>query len=280
MSLKSKLFSYSLREIINILLGKIGFYLYGNHINWIKTIYFNFRLLPFNMAIKCPIYIYSGTCLIDLSGKIVLSGKISPGSIRIGKKWDRSIGKTRVIIRGTLNLEKNVLICGGTYVCINSGAELSLKRSVNIRENVDIIVSKKVVIGKNTGVVNHTQIMDTDFHYTINTETRQIRNNKSEIIIGENNWIGSYTVIKKGTKTPNNTIVASSYSVLSKDYTKFIPENCIIGGIPAKLIATNYRRIFNLKNQYNISSYFSKMHIPLVIEKDIDLNSYCEYYYE
>ena len=52
-------------------------------INWFKTIWFNFKALPFKKAIKLP-FIISYNCKINNIGLIVLKNKIFPGMISIG----------------------------------------------------------------------------------------------------------------------------------------------------------------------------------------------------
>lgn len=262
-----------IQKIINV----VNQFIYNNHINWIKTLYINIWSLPLRDAVKIPIYVYGKTDLVSLNGTIQISGTIKRGMIKIGKKWDRSEGRTKIKNNGTITFGNNDLLCQGSKIIVNQGAQLILENDVNIRENVNIVVWLKIRIGKNTGIANHSQLMDTDFHFMINTLDRSIQKNISEINIGENNWIGSYTTIKKGTKTPNNTTVSSSYAVLCKDYTKIIPENSIIGGIPAKLIATNYRRVFNTENQSMLYTYFEGNTNPYILSQVQDLDKYCEY---
>ncbi|WP_276881526.1 hypothetical protein [Bacteroides heparinolyticus] len=264
-------------NIITKIINVINQFIYNNHVNWIKTIYFNFKSLPASVAIKLPIFIYGGTDLVSLNGNIQITGSIKRGIIKIGKKWDRSEGRTKIRNLGTIVFGNNDLICQGSKIVVNHGAYLIFEDSVNIRENVDIIAWNKITIGENTGIANRSQLMDTDFHYMINILDRSIKNNISEITIGKNNWIGSYTTIKKGTKTPNNTIVSSSYAVLCKDYTKIIPENSIIGGIPAKLIATNYRRVFNMENQSMLLRYFECNTNPYIVNPTQELDEFCDY---
>lgn len=262
-------------NFFNKALGKIGRILYNNHINWVKTAYFNFRSLPFKQAVKFPVYVYSNTSLIDLSGRVEITGEISPGMVKLGKKWARSFGKTRVLNYGVIKFGNNVRICEGAYIVVDPSGTLNIGNNVRIGENTEIFTAYKISIGNNTGIAYQSQILDSDSHYMINTRTREIRYCKAEIRIGDNNWIGSRTTIKKGTITPNNLIVSSSYSVLCKDYTKTIPENSVIGGIPAKLIATDYRRVFNLKSEVELSNYYLKSSDIYMLESDVDIDRFC-----
>lgn len=51
------------------------------------------------------------------------------------------------------------------------------------------------------------------------------------IYIGSDVWIGGSCVILPGVKIGNNVIIAAG-AVVSKD----VPDNCVVGGIPAKII--------------------------------------------
>jgi len=46
--------------------------------------------------VKIPIYVYGKTDLVSLNGTIQISGTIKRGMIKIGKKWDRSEGRTKI----------------------------------------------------------------------------------------------------------------------------------------------------------------------------------------
>lgn len=52
-----------------------------------------------------------------------------------------------------------------------------------------------------------------------------------KILIGNNVWIGAHAVINPGVTIGNNVIVASG-AVVTKD----VPDNVIVGGVPAKIV--------------------------------------------
>lgn len=54
---------------------------------------------------------------------------------------------------------------------------------------------------------------------------------KGPVIIGNNVWIGDKTTILGGVTIGNNVIVAAN-AVVTKD----VPDNCIVGGVPATII--------------------------------------------
>lgn len=222
-------------------------------------------------------YVYYGTNMIDLSGKIEINCAIKKGMIIIGKKWQRSQGKTNILNRGIWVVNGEVMICKGTRLMISSNAVFHTGDHVNIRENCNISVNKNISIGDCSGIAYFTQIMDSDFHYMIDVNSRQCHYAKGNIKIGKNNWIGSFTTIKKGTITPDNCIVASSYAVLSKDYTKNIPEFSIIGGIPARLITTGKRRVFNMTTQAFLSTQLYNEECIYTLPTDKDIDTFCNY---
>ena len=74
------------------------------------------------------------------------------------------------------------------------------------------------------------------------------------IIIGKGCWICNTSTISGGTILPDFTIVASN-SLVGKDMSA-IPESSMIGGVPAKLIATGFRRVENRKIEEMIWQYY------------------------
>lgn len=209
----------------------------------LKTLYFNFRLCKFKDALKCPIFIYGRTRMWSLSGTVeFVTHKIESGMIRWGYDWGfRSNGDSVIRIEGTVKFGGKCLIVKACNIAVFSGAELIIGDGGEITENVLIYCQKSIIIGNNCSITYQTSIMDTDFHYMLNTETKEISTKAVPIIIGNNVWIGNRASIKKGTIIPNNTTVAASYSVLTKDYS-VIPPHSVLGGCPAKVIATSVSR--------------------------------------
>ena len=72
-------------------------------INILKTIFFNFKSLPFKQAIKFPIFIYSDTKLISIGKIHIDSDDIHKGMIRIGKRNFFAGFKTQFINSGEIH---------------------------------------------------------------------------------------------------------------------------------------------------------------------------------
>lgn len=223
---------------------------YSSHqfrVVFFKTIYFNLRSLPFKVAIKMPVFLYEEVEIVSSKGRIEFNDcKVRTGMVRWGRfDLHRSQGKTRINNNGQIIFRGKGRIIRGAEICVWEGATLDIGDDFFIGENTLLYCQHSVTIGKSFRLAYHSQIFDTDFHYSMNLATGEVRRKFRPIVIGDYNWVGNKTTIKKGTRTPNHITVAGSYSVLSKDYTKEVPEYSIIGGIPARLLFSGYSRLWN-----------------------------------
>jgi len=245
-------------------------------ISWLKTLYFNFRSMPVAQAIHLPVYIYTHTQFQTLSGKVEIKGALRRGMIKIGKREDRGQGITIIRNHGVIRLGDGVSIMQGCDIYVAQAGVLEIGNSARVRENVFIYVSSLVSIGAFTGIAYQTTISDDDFHFVLDSNTGEVSDTKSPIIIGSRNWIGSRTVIKKGTITPDNIIVASSYTLLDRDYRESVPEYSAIGGIPARVLRKNLRRVFDLKSEKTLAEHFDQNNVSFFLdEQQGDVDKFC-----
>ncbi|BBD44461.1 Hypothetical protein PEIBARAKI_4454 [Petrimonas sp. IBARAKI] len=219
--------------------------------NLIKTIYLNFKILPFKQAIKLPIFIYGKIVFRSLKGEININSAVYPGMIKIGKRdyyVETAVPKCIWTINGTINFNGPINFLQGSYILVSNNATLSFgSKEAIIGANIRIMCFEKIVIGNTCRISWDCQIMDTSFHYVENLLDGEIKPLTKPIVIGNNVWIGNRTTISKGAILPDYTIVASN-SLVNKDFTS-IGENCLIAGLPAKLKQQNIRRIFDNKEQ-------------------------------
>lgn len=88
-----------------------------------------------------------------------------------------------------------------------------------------------VKIGRNCSISHYVMI------YTENSIASQDISNSDRkkvtgnVVIGNNCWIGARVFIKEGVKVGNNCVIGAN-SVVTAD----IPDFCIYGGVPARLI--------------------------------------------
>lgn len=114
--------------------------------------------------------------------------------------------------------------------------EIIIKDHVHINHNVHIGAINKIVIGNNVLIASNVLISDHS-HGSVTKEENNIPPkerplySKGGIIIGDNVWIGEYVSIL-GNVTIGNNVIIGSNSLVNKD----IPDNCVIGGVPAKIL--------------------------------------------
>lgn len=245
--------------------------------NFIKSLYVNLCLMPLRDALKLPILIYGKCTLYELGGRVRFNVPVKKGLLKIGQMDPvRSYySKSFLSIRGELVVGANVTLRRGINIQILKDACVQLDDYVYIGDNCTIISRNKIHLGIGTRVGNNTTFMDTDFHFIINTETKQVKNNVKPIYIGDYNWIGGNCIIKKGTKTPKGTILAGPYSMISKDYSNRIPEYSIIAGSPAKLLCENYRRINNNPIESKLWEVFKTGKDVYTFDENLSIDSIC-----
>jgi acetyltransferase-like isoleucine patch superfamily enzyme len=113
--------------------------------------------------------------------------------------------------------------------------KLHIGSNTFIGYHVAISVAQEVVIGNHCFIAKEVTIMDNDGH-PLEAE-RRAKNEKVQseniqsVQIGNNVWIGGFSVILKGVTIGDGAIIGA-HSVVTKD----VPANSIVGGNPAKLI--------------------------------------------
>ena len=116
----------------------------------------------------------------------------------------------------------------GGKLCIGEDCQISGSTIYAMRE---ITIGRKVFIGGNC------KIIDNDFHPLAASKRLPQRPediNKEPIIIGDECFIGTNSIILKGTTLGRNCVVGAG-SVVSGNW----PDNSIIAGNPARLIRMN-----------------------------------------
>jgi acetyltransferase-like isoleucine patch superfamily enzyme len=150
------------------------------------------------------------TCTVTNKGKIILGNHVSLSSCQ-----DQQPYKTGI---NTYTAEAVIRI----------GDNCSLRGTV-------IHARNKVIIGKDCLFGPGVLIIDNNSHNTsinpVYRRTKPIAD--SPIIIGDNVWVGSRSIILKGVHIGDNSIIAAG-TVVTKD----VPSNQLYGGNPARFIKT------------------------------------------
>ncbi len=265
-----------IKSFINKCFSLLEFYRYKRRLNILKTIYVNLRCFSLPVALRFPIFIYGKCKVISLKGEIKIAGEIKKGTIKIGVSDPlRSLNSISTIkIAGKIIFGNNVVLRRGITLGCEFNSVINIGRHTYIGDNVTILSHLNITFGNYVRVANNTTFMDSDIHFMLNVDTNEIKYNRQSILIGNNNWIGSWVTVKKGAITPDFTIVVGPYSMLSKDYRSILPPYSIIGGVPAKLITSGLRRIDNNSSELLLNNYYATSNKTFVLDK-LEIESFC-----
>ena len=212
-------------------------------VNWLKTYYFNFKMFPYAIARKLPVYFYGKVKLSSLKGTITIEAPIKKAMIGFGQRYElvsQSKKTAQLVLDGTLTFKGHVQFGIDYFVYVASDAICEFGHLSSMASNGKIICKEKIVLEECARIGSEAQLIDTNFHTMFNTETGERFPMNAPIKLGKYNFISNRVTIMQGTITPNNCTIASN-TLCNKDYTTF-GENILIGGIPAKLLKENVSR--------------------------------------
>lgn len=197
-----------------------------------KTLYFNFKYLPFRQAVKLPILISHRVWLLNLSGNVTVS-KVEFGAVRIGFGsvgiFDKKKSRTIWQVSGTIEFEGKAAIGHGCKLSVSG--HLRIGDNFNITAESTVVAHNRIHIGYNVLISWDVLIMDSDHHKIFDQKGNQI-NPPAPVVIGNRVWIGCRVLILKGVTISDGSVVAAHSTVVKAIETK----NCLIGGNPAKVI--------------------------------------------
>ena len=254
---------HSFGELLSLFDDRYGFallerLLYSHWFNPFATLWLNFRSFPIKQAIKLPIWCYGHPRFYGLSGKMLVEGKVWPGMIRFnivkyGAPSNMSV-QSEIYNQGTIIFRGVGLIGTGNKIRVAHGAVLDIGKNFKITDMCNVGCFRKIFIGEQSRIVHRCQVFDSNYHFVANFEHRIVPKSIRPIHIGKGCWICNNSTITGGAVLPNYTIVASN-SLVGKSFSD-IPESSMIGGIPAKFIATGFRKIENSRIENEVSLFY------------------------
>lgn len=191
-----------------------------------KTIYFNFRSLPFSQAVKLPIWLYRPH-IVSCKGKVILGGAIRSGMIRMGFNMVSIYPRNGVTIenRGVMVFNGRCSIGNDSYISVGRhrkivfGDRCTATASLKLASHCGITFGDKVSIGWNC------MFIDTDFHRLTRVDGKKVKA-YGEIKVGNNVWFGNNCTVMKNTVIPDFTTIAAGTMLVGRLDT---PEKVVIG---------------------------------------------------
>lgn len=226
-------------------------------INFLKTVYFNFKVLPLKQAIRLPIHFYGKTSFDCLKGNFSISSEqIKFGMISFGGNHEVVIStseRTRIYNSGSIDFKGHGVFGKGINLTVWGFGKLYFGVFFSVGTLTRIISFREIFIGDYFLCSWDCQIFDTDFHFISNDD--KVRDNCKSVYIGNDVWIGTRVTILKGTLLPNQTIVGAG-SLLRGDYKKQYGEMIVIGGNPAVLLQNKSFYIKDKKREMKLLHYY------------------------
>lgn len=250
-------------NVFSRILGSIEARIVPPRFRFFRSLYANFRLLPFRQAIKMPIYIYGRVHLYMLNGSLefrnceikrgmVKFGTLDPFNLPDGSGFISLAPKSKLICHGPVRFDVN------SKLRILGDGQIILGKYVRIRSGVKLICNNSYIkIGDYTGVAFESTVINSSFHTVYNVNTRIADKQFKPIIIGKACWIGNRSSIAGGTTLKDHSIVCAG-SYVNKDFSVTTEEDQMLGGRPAKLIKCGIRRIFNPQIEFKLIEYFDR----------------------
>lgn len=195
------------------------------------------QLSKFNL-LKCLYFsLYLGVwnkLLVGKKTKINISRpqmKIK-GKLVVGKTWGK-----RAYAYTKLSAKNNSKVIINGFFQIYNGCDITVEENATleigsgyINSNSKINCFTKITIGENVVIAENVKIRDSDNHYII----REGHEMSKPIHIGNHVWIGLNAVILKGVTIGDGAVIAAG-AVVTKD----VPDKCLVGGVPARIIKEN-----------------------------------------
>ena len=139
---------------------------------------------------------------------------------------DFGTGKTALLVhlKPKARITHDVIIQGSGIITIGKKSFVGSFSVIGCNDRVEI--------GDNVMIAQSVSIRDTDHNFSSLDEPMINQGIKTApVIIKDNVWIGYGAVINRGV-TINSGAIIGANAVVTKD----VPENCIVGGVPAKVI--------------------------------------------
>ncbi|WP_242527888.1 acyltransferase [Allomuricauda sp. CAU 1633] len=182
-------------------------------------------MFRYQLATKINNRISTLLFLLKYSSLIQKEGKITVGfRVKLNPFWWKKNKKLLINMKKNSKIKSDVLIQGSGKLILGENSFIGSFSVIGVNESISI--------GKNVLIAQSVSIRDTD-HVFSDLDTPIIDQGESTagVVIKDNVWIGYGAVITKGITIDSGAIIAAN-AVVTKD----VPENAIVGGVPARII--------------------------------------------
>lgn len=119
-----------------------------------------------------------------------------------------------------------IIFHGDGQIKIGKESYIGIDSAIQSRSGCKVVIGDRCAISHNVKI--YTSNYDAD--EIIRNHTKNLTK-EGDVIIGDNCWIGVNVLITEGVHIGSNVVIGGNSVV-----TKSFPSNCVIGGVPAKII--------------------------------------------
>ena len=179
----------------------------------LKTLFFNFRYLPFPQAVRLPFILARNVNIRRCKRGFCKFDNCPPhmGLVTIGFNRDaNNSAPSSICIEGQVIIKGNKkhAFGAGCRIIVKSNAILEVGDDFGCTGDTCIIAFKKISIGAHNLWSYGCVVRDNDGHSIIGLDGKII-NHPRDVIFGNNIWMGCNCLILKGAKISSDTIIAA-----------------------------------------------------------------------
>ena len=203
--------------------------------------YVCFLLIAIQYAVKCPILVRYDTVLRSLKGQLLFEAcELKTFLFQLGftkaGDYDARYQRPMLDLSGKIIVRGKIIFGQGARIFVGENAVLDIDDMFINTAGLTVFCYKHIKIGYHFTSSWDTLIMDTDFHPLLSVETGRVHEFEKTIIIGDNVWLCTRSVILKGACIPDGCVIGAMSLVTSK---KIESENVLLAGVPAAVISRN-----------------------------------------
>jgi maltose O-acetyltransferase len=139
-------------------------------------------------------------------------------------------GRPEIVNNGVLELGKLVRVWSTVFrtrLAVEAGAQLKIGDNCRLN-GTTIAATRSITVGNNCRLAPFSHLMDSDYH---DLHDRTKAGQCAPIVLKDNVWIGTRSIVLKGVTVHEGAVVASGAIV-----TRDVPAYTVVGGVPARVL--------------------------------------------
>lgn len=213
-------------------------------LNFIKTIWFNYKVFPREIARKRPVKVsYRTKCEGLYRGCIEFkTDKIRKNMVWYGideaTKGLNGVQRNYLIFHkgAKLYFDGEANLAKGVSIRMFENAKLEIGDKIYANKFLNISCSKNIKIGKNCFIGWNVNLQDADGHKILDADGNRMNENQ-KIEIGEHVWIAAHATLLKGAIVPDECVVGYKATIAKR----LVDKNSIYVGENARKVKENIK---------------------------------------